>query len=207
MSEKIVSIHCYQICLFILLFPELTSTVIENMSLCQAAKSIWCHTVENKMERKSIFDFKMYISYLCCYYHNIILLSSKARPWQGYVGFTDGFCRLYCLRHQFWGKCRKNLRGGPWTQNDYNLNKLGVFYEDTNPVNVTLKVFSSQSERAMDNSPTQERMKPWTPTNQISDWFQIQLRKSSCKKTTTKNKQTIGVDKYSFFRSPGPNPK
>lgn len=98
-----ISLHYYQSNLFIYSsishWALFSNCHIKNMSLCHPAKSIWCHTLENKIEKKkSIFDYKMYISYLCCYYHTRILLSSKARPWQGYMGFTDGCCKLYCLR-------------------------------------------------------------------------------------------------------------
>jgi len=85
----------------LLLFPSCSC----KMNLCHPAKSIWCHThtLENKIgkkgrKKKSIFDYKMYISYLCCYNRNRIGLSSKARPWQGYMGFTDA---VLLERHQF----------------------------------------------------------------------------------------------------------
>lgn len=73
--------------------------LIEN--ILQAAKSIWRLTLEHKAERKSIFDYKMYISYLRCYYHSRILLSSKAWPLRGHVGFTGDFVHLAVFkRHQ-----------------------------------------------------------------------------------------------------------
>lgn len=49
--------------------------------------------LENKTERKSIFDYKMYISYRRCCYRRRISLSSNARPLQGHMGFTGGSMR------------------------------------------------------------------------------------------------------------------
>lgn len=58
----------------------------------------------------------MYISYLCCDYRNRILLSSEARPWRGYVGFTD---EPYCL-----------TPGGIWQEIIWRV----VQHDDTNPL-------------------------------------------------------------------------
>lgn len=74
--------------------PVLVFPSCRKISVCQPAKSIWCHTHGKKRKEKSIFDYKMYISYLCCYNHSRILLSSIARPWQGYMGFTDACWKL-----------------------------------------------------------------------------------------------------------------
>lgn len=67
----------------------------------QAAQSIWCLTLENKTERKSIFDYKMYISYLRCCYHSQILLSAAAWPLRAHVGFAGDMVRVTVFqRHQ-----------------------------------------------------------------------------------------------------------
>lgn len=70
----------------------------------------------NKIEMggESIFDYKMYISYLCGDYRHWILLSFKAWPREGYMGFTDG---RSSDRQDSWGML-KNSAIRQWERHD-----------------------------------------------------------------------------------------